>query len=173
MKKSWTAICSLTKIFNEAFSLQTSYKELSKRKNRNRKSHKKMIWWRFLVMNARRINNAKSSMRWNERRWSMWSKIDWEKSEKTSQLISRCFLLIVSMQIQMQMQMKNVKNVIILLILVRTSSNLMIRMTRRLSLLMFHLAKNLVANLFSAKQRRKSEISSLENRRSRLKKHVN
>ncbi len=169
MKKSWTAICSLAKIFNEAFSLQTLYKELSKRKNRNRRSHKKMIWWRFLVMNARRISNARSSMRWNERRWSMWSRIDWEKSEKTSQSVSRCLLLIVSMQ--MQMQMKNVKNVVILLILVRTSSNLIIRMTRRLSS-MSHLAKNFVANLFSAK-RRKSEISSLENRRSRLKRHVN
>ncbi len=167
MKKSWTAICSLATIFNEAFSLQTSYKELSKRKNRDRKSHKKMIWWRFLVMNARRISNARSSMKWNERRWSMWSRIDWEKSEKTSQSVSRCLLLVVSMQ----MQMKNVKNVVILLILIRTSSNLMIRMTRRLSS-MSHLAKNPVANLFSAKQRRKSEISSLENRRSRLRRHV-
>ncbi len=166
MKKSWAAICSLATIFNEAFSLQTSYKELSKKKNRNRKSHKKMIWWRFFVMNARRINNARSSMRWNERRWLMWSRIDWKKSEKTSQSISKCLLLIVSMQ------MKNVKNVVILLILIRTFSNLMIRMTRRFSS-MSHLAKNFVANLFSAKQRRKSEISSLENRRSRLKRHVN
>ncbi len=161
MKKSWTAICSLATIFNEAFSLQTSYKELSKRKNRNRKSHKKMIWWRFLVMNARRISNAKSSMRWNERRWSMWSRINWEKSEKTSQSVSRCLLLIMS---------KNVKNVVILLILIRTSSNLMIRMTRRL-LSMLHFAKN-IANR-SRKRRKKSEISSLENRRSRLRRHVN
>ncbi len=158
MKKSWAAICSLATIFNEAFSLQTSYVKLSKRENRDRKSHKKMIWWRFLVMNARRISNARSSMRWNEKRWSMWSRIDWEKSEKTSQSISKCFLLIVSMQ------MKNVKNVVILLIL--------IRMTRRFSS-MSHLAKNFVANLFSAKQKRKSEISSLENRRNRLKRHVN
>jgi hypothetical protein len=169
MKKSWAEICSLTKIFNEAFSLQTSYKKLSKRKNRNRKSHKKMIWWRFLVINARWINNARSSMRWNEKWWSMWSRINWKKSEKTSQSVSRYLLLIVSMQ--MQMQMKNVKNVVILLILVRTFSNLMIWMTRRLSS-MFHLAKNFVANFFSTKKR-KSEISSLENRKSRLKKHVN
>jgi hypothetical protein len=91
MKKSWAAICSLAKIFNEAFSLQTSYKELSKRDNQDRKSHKKMIWWRFLVMNTRRISNARSSMSWNERRWSMWSRIDWKKSEKTSQSISKFF----------------------------------------------------------------------------------
>ncbi len=152
MKKSWAAICSLATIFNEALSLQTSYKELSKRKNRNRKSHKKMIWWRFLVINARRISNARSSMRWNKRRWSMWSKIDWEKSEKTSQSVSNCLLLVVSMQ----MQMKNLKNVVILLILIRTSLNLMIRMTKRLSS-MLHFAKN-IANRSRKRRKKKAKF---------------